>query len=406
MSENSPSNSSIDIQNWILSRYPYIDRDYFQNCLTDEVNRVKNKSLSNNDSANFRLPENIWISPDDPLVVEHISKLEDDLTALINDACHANNQDPSRMLALEAMKHLFSTKGRAIFPACKQHVFSRISSCLKELSKDTEVIKLAISPTVAIGLTSLGELNETARLDLLATYKDLWSDKAIIGGMEATRVLSIMLEQEMTRPEKEMSLKIQIELLDNLLELKFAGSGPLFSAIAENHPIKSIREKAVQNLQIWQESVLTKWDQTTVDPVSTLEERARSTAQYISLGNRIDSTIQVIFNHNKGANLEGEQDPRITLLAPLLNHESEKMRLAAALVLTQLEGLTVLPKESVYSVRVIAQIALSGKKLGSMQDAVKILENLRSKQILKELVETEIERATQVFLENQMADNA
>ena len=191
------------------------------------------------------------------------------------------------------------------------------------------------------------------------------------------------LEIELLRNPGNQCEWYQQELIEQLKQQQHRMVFPVIEALAKSSNFPGVRADAERMLADLRDSVSLMWRNTAPDLRTPSEERAQALKKALQVtqtgdkrtGKNVESTVQEIFNATAGLDLK-PGDPCLNYLSLAMNEQTERVRLAAAMVVAQ-SKLDARDPEKQKAIEVLQQLAANGSKAGYKKDAAELLAALK-----------------------------
>lgn len=201
------------------------------------------------------------------------------------------------------------------------------------------------------------------------------------------KVTAKALELELLRLPGNQTEWYQQDLLKELQSQQHRMVFPALEAIcsAESKAKPAVKAQAAQMLAEMRDSVSLMWKNTEPDLRTGAEERAQALKKALETTQvqgekktekNVETTVQQIFNATSGHELK-PGDPTLNYLSLAMSEKTERVKLAAAMVVAQ-SKLDVADPVKQKAIKVLADMAVSGSREGYRKDAIELLKPFKA----------------------------
>ncbi len=222
---------------------------------------------------------------------------------------------------------------------------------------------------------------------------------------ELSGILFNALTLELQRPLARQSQEFQERLIQLLAKHPHPECKILLECISKEHSNESMREQAKSLLQHLQESLLSQWENTIEDQVSSLEFREKSLSEIMMHKNQQDQ-IQAIFNSCKGMDITMLQDPRLPMLNILMSSQSNTICLAASFATSYIYRIEPPCEVAGKAIAVLTDWAVNADDGRYVLDALQAVKNFEQlSDTCKQKIENAYISANQKFIFRSVMNN-
>lgn len=198
------------------------------------------------------------------------------------------------------------------------------------------------------------------------------------------KVTAKALELELLRQPGNQAEWYQQALIEELKKQNHRMVFPVIEALAKDSAFAGVKADAAKMLADLRDSVSLMWNNTQPDRTTSSADRAQALKTALDTTQKqgekktektVETTVQQIFNATAGLDLRAG-DPCLNYLALAMNEKTERVRLAAAMVVAQSK---LDPSDPVKqkAINVLVDISINGSRDGYKKDAAELLKPLK-----------------------------